>query len=238
MFRWPWAILWILYRSCSIKLCYTSYPDRNFKEILNQAMKAKNSTNNICYGYICPIATLQDNVTPINQDDLYIILTVILRRIWIWNLKFKIPSVAPAINRCVSATFWAMWPHRIRSFEVALGLIFPGESISELRNYNSISGTFHGYICVSATLRDNLTSPNQIIWSGTEAYFPRRIHIWTQNFGIPLVASSMAIFLFQSHCGTIWPPELDHLKWYEESFFKENLNLKLEISNSAFRIYS
>jgi hypothetical protein len=90
---------------------------------------------------------------------------------------------------------------------VALGLIFPGESISELRNlefhqwhlpwlylcfshiagqfdltksdhlkshwglfsqenpnlnseiWNSISGTFHGYICVSATLQDNLTSP-------------------------------------------------------------------------------
>jgi hypothetical protein len=85
--------------------CVIYHPDRNFKEILNLTMKTKNSTNNTCYGYICPIATLQDNVTPINLDDLYIILTIILRRIWISDLKFEIPSVAPAINR------FAFQPH-------------------------------------------------------------------------------------------------------------------------------
>jgi hypothetical protein len=99
-------------------------------------------------------------------------------------------------------------PHRIRSFEVALGLIFLWEFRSELRNLK-----FHQwhllwpYLCFSH-IAGNVTSPNQIIWSGTRAYFPMRIHIWTQKFGIPSVAPTMAIFAFQPHCGTIWTHQI------------------------------
>jgi hypothetical protein len=71
------------YKDLAESGCVIHHPDRNFKEILNLVMKIENSINNTCYGYICPTATLQENVTPTNQDDLYIILTIILRRIWI-----------------------------------------------------------------------------------------------------------------------------------------------------------
>jgi hypothetical protein len=46
--------------------CVIHHPDRNFKEILNLAMEIENSINNTCYGYICSIATLQENVTSPN----------------------------------------------------------------------------------------------------------------------------------------------------------------------------
>ena len=49
--------------------CIIYHPDRNFKEILNLAMKLKNSINNTHYGYICSTATLKENMTP--KSDLY-----------------------------------------------------------------------------------------------------------------------------------------------------------------------
>ena len=122
--------------------CVIHHPDWNFKEILNLVMKIENSINNTCYGYIYPTATLQENVTPTNQDDLYIILTIILRRIWIRNQKFEIPSMAPAINRFVfQPHFGKIWSHQIRPFELIPRLIFQGESGSEV--HLSISGQDH-----------------------------------------------------------------------------------------------
>ena len=61
--------------------------------------------------------------------------------------------------------------------------------------WNSISDTHYGYICVSATFRENMASPNQIIWIGIRSHFSRRIWIWSQKFQIQPVGSIVSIFL-------------------------------------------
>ena len=74
--------------------------------------------------------------------------------------------------------------------------------------WNCISSTRYGYICILATLRENLTSANQsdlyIIWTR----IARRIQIQSQKFEILPVAPAMAIFIFQPHSGNIWPSSI------------------------------
>ena len=73
---------------------------------------------------------------PTKWDGLYTTRCHILRRLQICNQKFEIPSVAPAMNRFVfQPHFGKIWPHRIRSFGLVSGLIFQGESESEVRNF-------------------------------------------------------------------------------------------------------
>ena len=121
------------------------------------------------------------------------------RRIHIWTQKFGIPPVAPTINRFV------FQPH-FRKCDLTKsdhlkwhqGLFSQENSYLNSEIWNSISGTFYGYICVSATLRDNLNPPNQIISSGMRSHFSRRIWIWSQKFQIQPVGSTVSIFLMNN----------------------------------------
>jgi hypothetical protein len=74
-------------------------------------------------------------------------------------------------------------------------LIFQENPNPESEIGNSLSGTFYGHICVSATFWEILTSPNQIIWSGIRTHFSRRIWIWSQKFQIQPIGSTVCIFL-------------------------------------------
>ena len=60
---------------------------------------------------------------------------------------------------------------------------------------NSICGQWYGNICISATSQEiwTFTNQNDLYIMLTE--FPRRAHMWSQNFKISSVAHNMAIFV-------------------------------------------
>ena len=64
------------------------HPDLNLVENLNTNSEILNLACDSTYSYICISATLRENLTFTNQDELYIILTQFLRRIQIWSQKF------------------------------------------------------------------------------------------------------------------------------------------------------
>ena len=73
------------------------HQDLILKGALNIQSEFKNSISGTCHGHISVWGRLRENITPSNQDDLYIILTAFSRGFWPSDQNFEIPSVASAM---------------------------------------------------------------------------------------------------------------------------------------------
>ena len=70
------------------------HQDLILKGALNIQSEFKNSISGTCHGHISVWGRLRENITPSNQDDLYIILTAFSRGFWPSDQNFEILSVA------------------------------------------------------------------------------------------------------------------------------------------------
>ena len=125
-----WHLLWLfvshshILEKCDLHQSWWSiyHPDWIFKEILNLVTKFWNSICGSCYGYIYSTATLQENLTITNQDDLYIIWTRFLRGFWIQSQKFEITS--GAYTRAIlvfQPHYGKIWPPPISMIYISSG---------------------------------------------------------------------------------------------------------------------
>jgi hypothetical protein len=83
VWREPWVIPQLLYESCPIRMCYTSFWPEFQGDSESAAINIK-----FCLWHPLWLAFVFQPHYKTKQDDLYIILTGFLRRFWIWSVVY------------------------------------------------------------------------------------------------------------------------------------------------------
>jgi len=179
-----------------------------FKGALNIQSEFKNSISGTCHGHISVWGRLRENITPCNQDDLYIILTAFSRGFWPSDQNFEIPSVAAAMAISVFEADWKYYLLQSRWFIHHPDRIFQGVPTIWSEFWNSINGICYGHISIWGRLRENIIPSNQDDLYIILIEFSRGFRPSDQNFEIPSVASAMAISVFEADCGKILSPPI------------------------------
>ena len=184
------------------------HQDLILKGALNIQSEFKNSISGTCHGHISVWGRLRENITPSNQDDLYIILTAFSRGFWPSDQNFEIPSVAAAMAISVFEADWKYYLLQSRWFIHHPDRIFQGVPTIRSEFWNSISGICYGHISVWGRLRENITHSNQDDLYIILIAFSRGFRPSDQNFEIPSMASAMVISVFEADCGKILSPPI------------------------------